>query len=257
VPAPATPPALEDQAVLVTGASSGIGRAIALRLAAAGTRVVVHGRDAGRVESTVAAATEAGGRALPALGDLTDEESVRGVVRTAAEAFGELHGIVNNAGAALRGRTLEHTGPAEWSAMLETNLGSAWRVCRAGIEELRRRGGGSIVHVSSNLAAVAIPGLAAYIAAKGALSSLTRAMAVELGPAGIRVNAVCPGLVETEATAGHPGFDEQRAVYAAGSALGRIGRPQDVAGVVAFLLGPDAAWMTGQNLIVDGGYTIR
>ncbi len=249
-------PSLTDRVVLVTGAGSGIGRAIARRLAREGAAVVLAGRDEKKLLAVVNELSSSGGIAVEAVGDVRLERDATKMCETAVGAFGRLDTLVHCAGEVVRGPTLDATTREQWDATFDAHVRALHWLARAGVLEMRRCGEGCLLNVASNLAFLAIPGLAAYSAAKRAVTSLTRALAVDLGPEGIRVNALAPGLVETPATAGLENFAEKRASYSARAPLRRIGAPDDVAGAAAFLLSKDAAWITGQTLIIDGGYSI-
>jgi len=249
-------PSLTDRVVLVTGAGSGIGRAIAGRLAREGAAVVLAGRDEKKLLAVVDELSKSGGIAVEAAGDAGVEEAAMRMCATAVGAFGRLDSLIHCAGDVLRGPKLDATTREQWDATFDAHVRALHWLVRGAVPEMRRCGEGCIVNIASNLAFLAIPGLAAYSAAKGAVTSLTRALAVDLGPEGIRVNAIAPGLVETPATARLGNFAEKRANYAARAPLRRIGTPDDVAGVAAFLLGRDAAFIAGQTVIVDGGYCI-
>jgi NAD(P)-dependent dehydrogenase (short-subunit alcohol dehydrogenase family) len=249
-------PSLTDRVVLVTGAGSGIGKAVAQRLTRDGAAVVVAGRDEKKLLAVVDELSAAGGIAAEASGDVRLEADAARMCVTAVSAFGRLDSIVHCAGDVLRGPKLEATTKEQWDETFDAHVRALHWLVKAGVPEMRRCGEGWLVNVASNLAFLAIPGLTAYSAAKGAVASLTRALAVELGPEKIRVNAVAPGLVETPATAKLENFAEKRTNYSARAPLRRIGRPEDVAGAVAFLLSKDSEWIAGQTLIVDGGYSI-
>ncbi len=240
---------------IVTGAGSGIGRAIALRLARDGDAVVLVGRRVAPLEACAAEITAAGGRAIVAAGDVALEATAEQAVAAATRATGRLDGFVHAAGEAVRGRPLAETSAAEWDATFATHVGALRHLVRHALPALPARGG-ALVAIASNLALVGLPGLAAYSAAKGAVTSLVRTLAVELGPRHVRVNAICPGLIETPATRGAPGFAANAAAYAARAPLRRIGQADEIAAVAAFLLSDDAAFLTGQSLVVDGGCTI-
>ncbi len=239
--------------VLVTGSSSGIGKAIALRLCAAGDRVVLHGRDEQRLKAAMKEAADRGGEALAVRGDLRDENQTDRLVQEAAARWGRLDGLVNNAGSALRDAPVDRCSAEEFDRMISENLCSVFLASRAALPFLRKSRG-AIVNVSSNLGRVHLHGLAAYSAAKAGVESLTRSMAFDYGRDGVRVNSVLPGLVRTPAAENDPSFGEQKRLYESRAALGRIGEPDDVAGIVQFLLSADAAWITGQGIVIDGGY---
>jgi len=249
-------PSLTDRVVLVTGAGSGIGRAIAHRLAREGAAIVVAGRDEKKLLAVVNDLSSSGGIAVEAAGDVGVEADATKMCETAVGAFGRLDTLVHCAGEVVRGPKLDATTREQWDATFDVHVRGLHWLARAGVPEMRRCGEGCILNVASNLAFLAIPGLAAYSAAKGAVTSLTRALAVDLGPEGIRVNALAPGLVDTPATAQLENFAEKKAAYSARAPLRRIGAPDDVAGAAAFLLSKDAAWITGQTLVIDGGYAI-
>lgn len=240
---------------LVTGGGTGIGRAIARRLAEEGARVVVAGRRPVPLDETVGLIRGAGGDAEAVRGDLTDEVDAKRIVAETVRLYGSLSVLVNNAGSIRRDRPAGATTSAEWRELLDANLSSAFFVSRAALPKLQDAGG-AIVNVASTLAVVSVPGTAAYQAAKAGLLGLTRSMAVDYAPK-VRVNAVLPGLVHTPLSyVDRPEFDELRPQFERSHPMGRIGRPEDVAGAVAYLASADAAWVTGTNLVVDGGFSI-
>ncbi len=240
------PGRLAGARALVTGSTSGLGRAIAVRLAAEGAAVVVTGRDAGRGE---AVAAEVGGTFLPA--DLTDEGACARLVDDAAAAGGGLDVLVNNAAATVSRAPVESVATADWDAAFRVNVTAPMWLCRAAIPHLRAAGGGAIVNVSSRAAERASPGLAAYVASKGALNALTRSLAVDLAADGIRANTVAPGYVLNERRDADLGPDRRRQLEA--MHLTRLATGEDVAAAVAWLAGPDAETVTGTLLAVDGG----
>jgi NAD(P)-dependent dehydrogenase (short-subunit alcohol dehydrogenase family) len=244
---------LEQRVVLVTGATSGIGQAIARRCADEGASVLATGRDTERLAELAASSELISSYAA----DLTDPAAADECVAAALRAFGRIDGLVHSAGIVRRQEDIRETTDEEWSAMMAANLDSAFRLVRACLREVGP-GGASIVLVGSQLAHVGSPGYASYCASKGGVEALVRALAVDFGPAGVRVNSLTPGVVATPlAYVDRPNFDDQVDAIAARIPLRRIGQPGDLAGPAAFLLSDDSAWMTGQSLIIDGGFTIQ
>jgi NAD(P)-dependent dehydrogenase (short-subunit alcohol dehydrogenase family) len=239
---------LEGRRILVTGASSGIGRAVAQRCVAESARVLATGRRAEALEELD------GVRRFAC--DLLEPGAPEACVAECAKLLGGLDGVVHAAGTVLRGEDPRSTSDEQIEGVLATNLTLPLRVARAALGALGR--GGSLVLISSQLGRMGAPGYASYCAAKGGVDALVRALAVDVGPDGIRVNAVAPGLVRTPmAYFGRDNFDELVPAIAERHPLRRIGEPDDIAGPVAFLLSDAAAWMTGQTIVVDGGFTIQ
>jgi NAD(P)-dependent dehydrogenase (short-subunit alcohol dehydrogenase family) len=249
---------LESLVALVTGGGSGIGAATARRFVAEGAAVVVTGR---RPEPLERLAAELGALAAP--GDATSPEDVRRAVSLAVERLGGLDVLVTNAGGVGTPAAAETSDDA-WRAAVDSNLTSAFLAAREALPALLERGGGSIVVVASEAALVAPPGLAGYTAAKTALLGLTRSLAVDYGPRGVRANAVCPGWVRTgmadeqmDLLAAARGLTRKQAYELACAALplGRPAEPEEIAAVCLFLASPESSFLTGAVLPVDGGAT--
>jgi len=235
---------LEGQKALVTGATSGIGRAIAVRLARDGAEVVVHGRDAGRGMTVVDAITAEGGRARFVAADVGDA----GAVTRLAEEAGDVDILVNNAGFSWFGPTPD-LGAERFDAMFASNVRSAYLLVAALAPKMAARGNGSIVNVSSMAAQVGLAGGAAYSATKASLAAMTRSWAAEFSP-GVRVNAIAPGPVNTAGAA-----PDRTALLGETTLLKRAAEPEEIADAVAFLVSPEAAYFTGATIAQDGGRT--
>lgn len=237
--------------VLVTGAGSGFGRVIARRFADAGARVAVHYRGSiDGAENVVRAIGLAGGEARAFAADLTREGEAERLVGEVVTAFERLDVLVNNAGSYPLAGLLQMTS-AQWDEVLAANLGGALSCLQAAGRRMAAAGGGAIVNITSIQAFRPAAALAHYSAAKAGLEMLTRSAAVELGPAGVRVNAVAPGLIWREGL--ETAWPEGVARYRAAAPLGRLGQPEDVADACLFLASPAARFVTGTTLVVDGG----
>ncbi len=233
---------LEGRTALVTGASRGIGKAIALELGRAGASVVV-GYRSGREEAEALAAA-IGGRAVQA--DVADPDSARALV----EEAGELDILVNNAGITRDG-LLARMPDEDWRDVVETNLSSVFYTCRAAARPMLKRRRGAIVNVSSVVGVHGNPGQTNYAAAKAGIIGFTKSLARELGSRGVRANVVAPGYVTTQLTDVLP--EDAKAAMLAATPLRRLGDPADVAGAVRFLCSDEAGFITGEVLLVDGG----
>ncbi len=233
---------LEGRTALVTGASRGIGRAIAEELARAGATVVVGYRSG--AEEAEGVASQLGGRAIQA--DVSDPAEARRLV----EEAGDLDILVNNAGLTRDG-LLARMPDEDWQAVIDTNLGGVFHTCRAVARPMMRKRSGAIVNVSSIVGLHGNPGQTNYAATKAGLVGFTKALAKELGTRGVRVNAVAPGYITTDITADLS--DEIRDFLLRATPLGRLGEPEDVARAVRFLCSEDASYITGEILLVDGG----
>jgi meso-butanediol dehydrogenase / (S,S)-butanediol dehydrogenase / diacetyl reductase len=249
----------QDRRVLVTGAASGIGRAAAERIADEGGAVACLDLDGGGLDSTVASIQDAGRKALACVADVAEPETVERVVAEAAAELGGLDAVANVAGVGDFTGDVTETAPQAWERVLAVNLSGAYHVSRAAIPHLRTAGGGTVVNVGSQFALVGCLASPAYCASKAGLIGLTRAMAVDHAPEGIRVNCVCPGPVDTPMLAGTSATPEltarERARTEHRNLVGRLGRPEEIAATIAFLLSDEAGSMTGSVVAVDGGWT--
>lgn len=240
----------QGRVALVTGAGSGIGRAIALRLAAGGAAIVVADIDGAAAERVCREIRGGDGVATSCTADVSSSSDVTRLLETTASQWGRLDVLVNNAGIVVRGRAEDITDE-EWTRMVAVDLTSVFLCSRGALPLLRAAGGGRIVNIASVaglLGAVSAP----YTAAKGGVIALTRQLAGEFADAGITVNCICPGFVATPLNAAvrADGLEE---ILAARIPLRRWGTPDDVAGLVAFLVGPDAGYITGASIPIDGG----
>ncbi|HEV1998049.1 MAG TPA: 3-oxoacyl-[acyl-carrier-protein] reductase [Candidatus Dormibacteraeota bacterium] len=244
---------LEGRAALVTGASRGIGRAIALELAAMGASVAVnYANGADAAQAVVKEIEAAGGRAVALQADVSDPAAAAGLVEAAVREFGGLAVLVNNAGVT-RDNLVMRMKDEEWRTVLETDLSGAFYTCRAALRPMLKARWGRIVNVASIAGTAGNAGQANYSAAKAGLIGLTRSISREVGSRSITVNAVAPGMIETDMTASLPEDITRRATEMA--SLGRMGTAPEVSAVVAFLASPAASYITGQVVVVDGGLT--
>jgi NAD(P)-dependent dehydrogenase (short-subunit alcohol dehydrogenase family) len=242
---------------LVTGASRGIGRAIALGLAGAGADVAINFNRSPEAADEVASAVRAlGRRAITIHGDVADHSTAPLLIERTVAELGGLDWLVCNAGGNVRRPFLE-VSEAELQSILALNLLGPFRIAQAAARHMVANGGGRVVNVASISADRALAGLSAYQAAKAGIFMLTRGMALELAASNVRVNSVAPGLVETDLTAANLADPENRARRVGRIPMGRPGQPADIVGAVLFLLSDGAAFITGSTIVVDGGQTIQ
>lgn len=247
---------LAGRAALVTGGGSGIGRAIAAAFAREGAKVAVVGRRRDKLDETLHELQAHGGEALAIACDVAKSRDAEKAVLEAAATFGSLNVLVNSAGV-LHVSTVEGISEEEWDRLLEINLKGPFLMSRAALGEFRKAGGGTIVNIGSVLGLVGMKDRAAYCASKGGVTLLTKAMALDHAHEKVRVNCICPSIVETELVAGlfaaSPAGETARQARIAGIPLGRMGRPEDVAEMAVFLASEESSWLTGAAIPLDGG----
>lgn len=243
---------LDGKAAIVTGAAAGIGRAIAERFGAEGARVVVADLNGAGAIEVAAAIVSAGGIALAVTVDISSPEQVQALFDTTIAAFGTVDILVNNAGLVKTERHVLEADYAWWTRIIEVNLTGAFLCSQLACQIMARQGSGAIINMSSGGATRAHRGNVAYDAAKGGIEAMTRAMALDLGPYGVRVNALVPGSIDTS---GMPA--EVKRARGENIPLNRVGEPSEMAGPAVFLASDDASYVTGHTLMVDGGMLVQ
>ena len=239
---------LEGKTALITGAGKGIGRAIALRFAGEGAGVVIAEIDEAAGRAVAEEITSAGGKALFVKTDVTQEQQVKAAIDRAADSFGRLDVLVNNAG----------IGRGDWHAVIDINLNGVYYGCRHGAEAMAAAGGGVIINLSSIFGLVGGGiGIEPYVATKHAVLGLTREFALAYAGRNVRVNCINPGFIETEMIREATESPELRQLLEGQTPMGRLGRPEEVASAALFLASDDSSFMTGAPLVIDGGWTAR
>ena len=252
---------LDGKVALVTGATSGIGEATAIAAATAGARVMLTGRDGGKASAVLRRIEETGGLGAVILGDVALSSFCDEAVARTVSTYGRLDVLANIAGIMWRGDALD-TSDQVWRRVMATNLDGTFFMARAAIRAMQENGGGAVINQASTVGLVGTPGMPAYCASKGAVVNLTRALALDHAADGIRVNAVCPGAVDTPMlVSGHSGTgnspEEVLARNRAEIPQGRIPTPEEIARLIIFLASDESRHITGAAIPIDGGYTAR
>ncbi len=246
---------LAGKVAVVTGGNAGIGEAIAQTFVREGAAVVITGRRQDELDRVVHEITRRNGKAIAVAGSVTDDRHARAVVNEAIQRFGSLDILINNAGVGEFGRRLHELDDETWTRVLDVNLTGVFRMTRAAVPEMLKRGRGSIVNISSIASLVGIPYLPAYAASKGALDALTRAIAIDYAKDGVRCNVVNPGLIATPMAAPLMANPEQLNPILDRYPIRRTGKPEEVADMVLYLASDEAMWVTGGTFTIDGGMT--
>jgi meso-butanediol dehydrogenase / (S,S)-butanediol dehydrogenase / diacetyl reductase len=244
---------LAHKVAIVSGGGSGIGKAIAQVFAREGASVVICGRHQEKLDR---AAREIGPNCLPVVADVSLSGDTEKLVNSAVEKFGRIDILVNNAAVLLPG-TAESLSEEDFDQTFAINVRGLWLLSRAALPHMRAGGGGSIINIGSVLSMVGARNRVAYAASKGAVLAISRAMALDHAAENIRVNCICPGIVETEMVARFSMDESARCQRLAWHPLGRFGQPKDIAGLAVFLASDESAWITGTAQTVDGGYSAQ
>ena len=242
---------LKDKTAIITGGATGIGLACARLFVKEGARVVIFGRRQDRLDQAHA---EIGDAVLTIQGDITRDEDTRQLVEKTVTQLGKVDILINNAGI-FTGGPIHETDDAVWDQTFDVNMRGVFQLTRKVLPHMIKQGAGSIVHISSILGMVAVPQTAAYNASKAAVIQFSKSIAVEYGAQGIRSNALCPGMIETEMTEELRQDTALMAEFLKGYPLGRFGQPEEVAQACLFLASDESAFITGATLPIDGGYT--
>lgn len=247
---------LKDKVAIITGGGTGIGRGIALEFSKEGARVVVSGRRIEPLNETVNQIQTQGGTAITIQTDVSSSKQVNQMAEKIITEFGRIDILVNNAGIYLPHDALSAT-EEEWDRVLAIDLKGVWLCSKACLPQMLKQGEGKIINISSIAGLIGFENSAAYCAAKGAVNNMTRQMALDYSLKGININAIAPGVIETEMTKSYLADESGRRVLLEKTPVGRIGKPEDIAYAAVYLASSESDFVTGQTLVVDGGWTIR
>ena len=247
---------LEGKVAVITGASRGLGKAMALALAGAGAKLALVARDRAKLEETASEAAALGAESAIFIADVTDEAQVATMAQLIATQFGRVDILINNAGTNIRKPLVDYSFE-EWRKVTDTNLTSVFLMCRAMIPSMTGRGYGLILNLTSIMSHVSLPGRTAYSASKAALLGLTRALAQELAPEGITVVGISPGPFATEMNTVLMQNPEVNQQFMSNTPLGRWGKVEEIGNLALFLCGEGGAFITGTDILIDGGWTAR
>ncbi len=250
------PRSLADKIVLITGASRGLGRAIALALGNEGAQIALVARDMVKLEAVKSEIESAGGKASLFAADVTDEETVLKLEKQISDQLGRVQILVNNAGINIR-KNLVDFSLEEWRSVIDTNLTSVFLMCRAFVPHMRGTGYGRVLNLTSIMSHVSLPGRSAYSSSKAALLGLNRALALELAAEGITVNGISPGPIGTEMNLPIMQNPEVNAQFVANIPAGRWGKPEEIGELARYLCSEAAGFITGTDIVIDGGWCAR